>query len=126
SFGYPGLQVLHEISFEVQQQEFVTLLGPSGCGKSTLMNLTAGSIRPNSGTVRFDGQPLRGVNTQIGYMTQDDTLLPWRTVEENLRLPSELRARRSLAGPDFAERVRDHLRLTNLSDAAKLYPSQLS
>ena len=118
--------VLRDISFDVWPGEFVMLLGRSGCGKSTLMNLTAGLEHPTAGSVVFAGAPLRTVNTQAGYMTQGDTLPPCRTVEQNLRLPAELRARRNIAGGTLGARIQKFLALTNLTEAAKHYPSQLS
>jgi NitT/TauT family transport system ATP-binding protein len=115
--------VLAGLSLTVQAGEFVTLLGPSGCGKSTLLNLTAGTLRPRQGTVTFDGRPVTSVNRNVGYVTQEDTMLPWLTLAANVGLP--LRMRRV---PRAAARERAMALLTSfgLRNAAALYPSQLS
>src|ERR1700686_1983449 len=99
SFGTGGdvLPVLQNISLEVQRGEFLVLLGPSGCGKSTLLNLAAGMLAPTSGELRYAGRPLTGVNRGAGYLTQDDTLLPWRTVESNIAIALELNYHRDAA-----------------------------
>lgn len=96
--------VLADVDLKVHAGEFVALLGPSGCGKSTILNLAAGLLRPRRGEVLFDGRPITGVNTSVGYMTQDDTLLPWRTVAANVasrcacaKSPSSASSRKSPA-----------------------------
>lgn len=129
SYGYDedtDASVISDITLDVDRSEFVCLLGRSGCGKSTLMNVAAGLIRPRSGKVQFDGAPLLSVNTQVGYMTQGDTLFPWRTVEQNLRMPWELSARRRAAPADLSSRVEKYLSIMNLSNAAHQYPAELS
>src|SRR5919109_3547095 len=78
---------------EVGSGEFVSLLGPSGCGKSTLMLMIAGLIQPTSGAIRIDGDVVAGPRTDIGIMFQDNTLVPWRTVWDNVALQLELRGR---------------------------------
>lgn len=115
--------ILSDFTVAVDEGELLVLLGPSGCGKSTTMNLIAGLLAPVNGTVLFGGQPLQGVNRGVGYMTQGDTLLPWRTVAANVRLPLALR------GVDRAEssaRVDRFLDLLDLKAAADKYPSELS
>lgn len=129
SFGYnedTDASVIRDVSFDVNRREFACLLGRSGCGKSTLMNVAAGLIKPWSGKVEFDGAPLVSVNTEVGYMTQGDTLFPWRTVEQNLRMPWELGVRRSAAPADLSARVQKYLAMTSLSHAARQYPAELS
>src|SRR5690606_4699307 len=74
----------------VDKGEFVTVVGPSGCGKSSLLNLIAGLSPATRGTVLYDGKPVRSVNTRVGYMTQDDNLLPWKTASKNIELPRML------------------------------------
>ncbi len=78
------------VSLEVRRGEFVSLVGPSGSGKTTLLNLAAGLLRPDAGQ-RYGGRQLMGPNTQVGYLTQDDALLPWRSVLANVALPLEVR-----------------------------------
>jgi NitT/TauT family transport system ATP-binding protein len=115
--------VLSRMSLTVRAGEFVTLLGPSGCGKSTLLNLTAGTLRPRQGTVTFDGQPVTSVNRNVGYVTQEDTMLPWLTLAANVGLP--LRMRR-VPRTEARERAMALLTSFGLGNAATLYPAQLS
>ncbi len=85
--GFP-LEVLHHISFEVVDDEFVCLLGPSGCGKSTLLKIIAGMKQPDTGEISFEG--FHFANPRLGMMFQKATLMDWRSVERNLSLPLEL------------------------------------
>src|SRR5476649_1118372 len=79
TFGYgDGPVVLEGIDFEIRKGEILCLIGPSGCGKSTVLNLVAGMLTPTSGQLMCDGQEIRGLNRKVTYMTQKDTLLPWR------------------------------------------------
>jgi NitT/TauT family transport system ATP-binding protein len=82
---------LEDINLDVRRGEFVAIVGPSGCGKSTLLNMIAGLSRPSGGTIEFDGSPIRGPNTNAGYITQHSTVLPWRTARKNVLLPLEFR-----------------------------------
>ena len=68
-------------------------MGPSGCGKSTILNLIAGLLQPSAGVVSYDGVAVSALNRQVGYMTQKDTLLPWRTAADNIRIALELKCR---------------------------------
>jgi NitT/TauT family transport system ATP-binding protein len=123
-FGYQNeIELLQGFDLHVARGEFVALLGPSGCGKSTLMNLAAGLLRPLGGTVEFDGAALNGLNREVGYMTQGDTLLPWASVAKNITLPLELR---NIPKAEREERLDRVIRLVNLSDARDKYPSELS
>jgi NitT/TauT family transport system ATP-binding protein len=82
---------LDSIDLAVAQGEFVTVVGPSGCGKSTLLNLIVGLLRSSSGRILFRGDPINGICTKIGYVTQKDNLLPWRTLIENVEIALEIR-----------------------------------
>src|SRR3989338_9093440 len=84
--------IIHDISFEVNQNEVVSIVGPSGCGKTTLLKIIANILDPDSGTISFkSGKILDArVNHSIGYVPQSHTLLPNRTVFENITLPLEL------------------------------------
>ena len=73
------MTALRDVNLRVRPGEFLCLIGPSGCGKSTVLNMFAGLTAPTDGLVLHDGQPVSGVNTRVGYVTQDDNLLPWRT-----------------------------------------------
>jgi len=119
--------VLKDVSFAVRDGEFVSILGPSGCGKSTLLRLTAGLLDPTAGVLRVSRQtPLvaRQTTTRAAFVFQDPTLLPWRTVTGNVRLPFELQ---QTGGPEAQQRVAAALELVGLSATdAKKRPRQLS
>lgn len=119
----PSREVLSRTSLTVGAGEFVTLLGPSGCGKSTLLNVTAATLKPQRGTIHFDGKQVTSINRNVGYVTQEDTMLPWLSLAANVGLP--LRMRR-VARPEVSRRVAELLDLFGLKAAASLYPSQLS
>jgi NitT/TauT family transport system ATP-binding protein len=82
---------LDGIAIGVEDREFVTVVGPSGCGKSTLLNLIVGLYAPSAGRILFRGQPVSGINPEIGYVTQKDNLLPWRTLVQNVEVALEIR-----------------------------------
>ena len=82
---------LDSVDLTLVEGEFVTIVGPSGCGKSTLLNLIVGLFRPSAGRIRFRDRPVTGITDGIGYVTQRDNLLPWRTLLENVEVALELR-----------------------------------
>lgn len=123
-FGFHSeAPILDGFDLNVDAGEFVALLGPSGCGKSTLLNLAAGLLHPLDGEIDFAGAALHGLNRNVGYMTQGDTLLPWMTVTKNIALPLELRRFPRSERKDKIERA---LHLVNLYEARDKYPSELS
>jgi NitT/TauT family transport system ATP-binding protein len=114
-----GAAVVEGVAMNVPAGQFVSLVGPSGCGKSTLLRLLADLIRPSSGTVQV-GKP-RGAPSRKAFVFQDPTLLPWRTVRENVALPLEV------------ERVRDSGQVTKAIELVGLraedvqkFPRELS
>lgn len=110
-------------SLEIRKGEFLAIAGPSGCGKSTLLNMVAGTLTPSSGTVTYKGAVIEGINSDVGYITQKNYLLPWRTVEANVRLPLEFRG---LEAAKATARVQAALRQVGLTGFEKAYPRQLS
>ena len=101
-----GQTALQEATFRVERGEFVSIVGPSGCGKSTLLRAIAGLIEPTGGRLSVGGQPPAAArrHNQVGFVFQDPTLLPWRTVAGNIRLPLELqKTARERHGPLIAE-----------------------
>src|SRR5215467_3938174 len=88
-FGSYG--VLRNTSFEVPKGQFVALVGPTGCGKSSVLNLVAGLLKPSAGSLRAGGRVLDSVNRNAAYMLQQDALLPWKSVLENVMLGPVLR-----------------------------------
>jgi NitT/TauT family transport system ATP-binding protein len=117
---YPALG---PVSFEAAPGSFTAIVGPSGCGKSTLLNMVAGLAEPTSGAVLVDGAPVRGVNRGVGLLFQDDALLPWRTVEENVALGLRLRG---VGRAESRERVGEWLVRVGLDGFSRHYPAQLS
>jgi NitT/TauT family transport system ATP-binding protein len=114
---------LESISLVVERGEFVTFLGPSGCGKSTLLKLVSGLSPVSEGEVRVNGMTPANARELMSFIFQDATLLPWRTVEENVGLGLELdHAARALR----KERVAGMLELVGLGSVAARYPRQLS
>ncbi len=116
------LRALQDISFEVEQGEFVSVVGASGCGKTTLLKIVAGLI-PYQGEVRVGGQPVKGPLQEIGFVFQQPVLLPWRTVLENTLLPIEVMG---LDRSRYEERARALLETVGLSEFADKYPFELS
>lgn len=121
SFG--SFLVMGPTSVHVRSGEFLAIVGPSGCGKSTFLNLIAGTLRSSSGKVLYNGVPVDGPNRDVGYITQKNYCLPWRTVEANIRLPLEFR---QFAREDADERVARAVRQVGLQGFEKAYPRQLS
>ena len=120
---FAGYTALRDISLEVRTGSFVSVVGPSGCGKSTLLNIAAGLIAPTAGTVQVFGEPLTGINRQAGYMFQQDALLPWKTVLDNIRLGLLLRG----AEPRHAEKSAGMwVKRVGLDGFGNHYPHQLS
>jgi putative hydroxymethylpyrimidine transport system ATP-binding protein len=121
--GERPVQALAEISFDIRQGEFVSLIGQSGSGKSTLCNLIAGLLTPDSGEIRLDGRLINGQTGHVGYMPQRDLLMPWRSVLQNVILGAEI-ARQPLE--QARQRARALLPLFGLEGFADAYPRQLS
>jgi NitT/TauT family transport system ATP-binding protein len=119
------IRALGPLDLAVAEQEFVALLGPSGCGKSTVLNLVAGLLSPSSGEVLYRGAAVRGANRRVGYMTQKDTLLPWRNVADNIGISLELRSHR-LPATERARRIGEIIDLVGLSGFEKHFPAELS
>jgi NitT/TauT family transport system ATP-binding protein len=126
SFQQPAgasLEVVAGIELDIAAGDFITILGPSGCGKSTLLNMLAGIFAPTSGRVLYRGAPVNGLNLRTGYMTQNDHLLPWRTIASNVRAPLEINHVPRAAAD---RRVAELLEIAGLSAFARSYPSQVS
>ena len=114
---------LENISLTVNRGEFITFLGPSGCGKSTLLRLVSGLSPVSEGTVQVNGMTPENARELMSFIFQDATLLPWRTVEQNVGLGLEL----EYAARDARrERVARMLQLVGLDHVGRNYPRQLS
>jgi NitT/TauT family transport system ATP-binding protein len=121
--GADAVHALGPADLSVASGEFVSLLGPSGCGKSTLMLMIAGLLDATEGDIRVNGEPVEGPRTDIGIMFQDNTLVPWRTVQGNIELQLELR---SLKPQSYGERIRDLVKSVHLEGFETRRPYELS
>jgi NitT/TauT family transport system ATP-binding protein len=119
------VEALQPIDLSIQDHEFVALVGPSGCGKSTILNLIAGLLQPSGGVVSYDGVAVSTLNRQVGYMTQKDTLLPWRTAADNIRIALELKCR-AVPRAEANARVKQIIELVGLTGFERHYPAELS
>lgn len=127
SYAYHSLAgetpALHDISFTVNEGEFLGIVGPSGCGKSTLLSLLSGLLKPEQGTIQFHETPSTAHQTKIGYMLQKDHLFEWRTVYRNVILGLEIQNRRT---PENLEHVEQMLKDYGLAAFKNSRPSELS
>jgi NitT/TauT family transport system ATP-binding protein len=117
------IEALKDVSFDVRDGEFVTVVGPSGCGKSTLLKILAGILRRSSGDVRLRERPIDGPSRDVGVVFQAPVLLPWRNVLQNVMLPVEIQRRDRV---EFEARARAYLRLVGLAGFEGKYPNELS
>jgi NitT/TauT family transport system ATP-binding protein len=117
------LTALEGLSFQIQAGEFVCVVGPSGCGKSSLLKLVSGLLPPSGGELLLGGQPVRKPRPDVGIVFQQATLLPWKTVYENVMVPVRALGRRA---QDYRDKAEELLRLVGLSDFRSHYPRELS
>lgn len=117
------IPALANISFSLQKGEFVSLVGPSGCGKSTILNLIAGLLTPEHGTITFQGVSREDSNLSIGYMLQKDHLFEWLTVYQNVCLGLEIQKKKT---PVYLQQVDRMLKDYHLWEFRHSHPSQLS
>jgi len=115
-----GVRALDPIDLVVREGEIVTLIGPSGCGKSTLLRLIAGLAQPSAGRI---GLSPEGQRAGLAFVFQNPTLMPWTSVERNVRLPLDLSGTERVQAE---QRVRHALELVGLNDFARFHPRELS
>jgi NitT/TauT family transport system ATP-binding protein len=119
-----GVQtVIGDVSLEIADGTFVAIVGPSGCGKSTLLNLVAGLLQPQLGSVAVFGEALTGINRHAGYLFQQDALLPWRTVLDNVMLGLVFRG---VSRDAAMERARQWIERVGLAGFEDRFPHLLS
>src|SRR5215207_7396161 len=121
SFG--DLQVLSDIDFQVDDHEFVAIVGPSGCGKTTLLRTIAGIEKPDSGDILIDGRALAKPGPDRGFVFQQDSLFPWRTIWQNAVFGLEVNGQ---LDDERRARTKKLLRLVGLEGFENYYPNQIS
>jgi NitT/TauT family transport system ATP-binding protein len=123
--SYTGEEVtaIGDVSFDVAEGEFVSVLGPSGCGKTTVLNIVAGFVEQTAGNVVVAGKPVEGPGPDRGVVFQNHALFPWKTVQGNVTFGLRMR------GVAKAERERvaaEYLQLVGLTGSERRYPHELS
>lgn len=116
-------RALNNLSFKVEEGEFVSILGPSGCGKSTLLNIISGLLEPSEGKILYRGEDIKNSGDKIGYMFQKDHLFQWNTVWENVTLGLKIK---KLLNDQSKKRVEELLEAYGLEKFKNHYPSELS
>ena len=124
--NFDDLNILSDISFEVKENEFLSIVGPTGCGKTTLAKIIANVIRPSKGEVYIDGLPINQYKNVISFVFQKDSCLPWMNVLNNVALGLKIANKGKMDKDEIVEKARDMIRLVNLEGYENYYPSQLS
>lgn len=114
---------LKDVSFDVNDGEFISIIGPSGCGKSTLLSIIAGLESKSSGSISLNGKEMEGSSPSIGYMLQRDCLLEWRSILSNAMFGLEIKGKTSNSDKEYVERL---LKKYSLYEFKDKYPSELS
>ncbi|MFJ6139704.1 ABC transporter ATP-binding protein [Kitasatospora sp. NPDC092286] len=114
---------VRDLGLTVAEGEFVAVVGPTGCGKSTTLTLVSGLEEPTEGEVRVYGEPVDGINPQVGFVFQQDAVFPWRTVLSNVTAGPRFRG---VPATEARERARDWLARVGLGAFEDRYPHQLS
>jgi len=117
------VQALEDVSLEVREKEFVSIVGPSGCGKSTLLKIVAGLVPASRGEVTIRGRAVLEPFPDVGFVFQNAVLLPWRTVLDNVLFSIEMLG---LRGPDHRRRAHELIELAGLGGFEAKYPWELS
>ena len=118
-----AVEALRDFNLTIHQREIVAVIGPSGCGKSTLLNMIAGIYPPSKGQILYKGTRVSDLNTDVGYMTQKDNLLPWRSVRDNIAFPLELAGMARSERDDRAEKI---IKAVGLDGFQTRFPNELS
>ena len=114
---------VEDLSFEVRENEFVTIVGPSGCGKSTTLRLISGLVPPTRGMIRIRGIDVRGPIADVGMVFQSPVLLPWRNTVSNVLFTAEMRGENPSA---YRERAFQLIKLAGLNGFERRFPHELS
>lgn len=114
---------LSDINFSIKQGEFISIVGPSGCGKTTLLNILAGLLPKTSGSATIAGNEVLKPLKEVGMVFQAPTLLPWRTIKENIMVPVEVQ---KLDKKVHSNRAEDLIKMVGLEGFEEKYPNELS
>ena len=127
SFDSPKgkLRVVDDVSYDINDGDFIAVIGPSGCGKTTMMSMLAGFQKPTTGKVLFDGTPVQGPGPERGVIFQEYGVFPWLTVNENIAFGLKLKANH-VPVKERNQICEHYLALMGLSDFANSYPKHLS
>ena len=117
------VEVIRDITLDIKEKEFMSIIGPSGCGKSTMFNIIAGLLEPSRGGIKVNGRSVTGSDGQVGYMMQRDMLLPWRTVLDNVVIGLEIK---NVPKNESHEKAMHYLKRYGLDGFAHAYPHTLS
>jgi NitT/TauT family transport system ATP-binding protein len=117
------LTAIQDLSLSVTNGQFVAVLGPSGCGKSTLLNIASGLLSPSGGLVSIQGKPVTGPRPDVGIVFQQPTLLPWKSVIENVLVPVQAMG---MKVSEHMERARSLIKMVRLEGFENHYPNELS
>lgn len=128
SKSYPNgdsefIEVLDDISFDVKEGELLCILGPSGCGKTTLLKIIAGLLEPEDGRVEIDGKEVFPGHNRVGYIFQQESLFPWRTVKQNIEFGLEIA---NLDRNEMQTRVEEIIRIVGMNGLEDNYPHEIS
>jgi NitT/TauT family transport system ATP-binding protein len=118
-----GTEALHNVSFDVEDGEFICILGPSGCGKTTLLRITAGLETQTSGEITLNGVPIVGPDPKRGMVFQQYSLFPWRTVMDNITFGLEMQGTKKA---EARKHVEKYIELVGLEQFKNSYPHELS
>ena len=121
SFG--NLKVLENVSFEIEEDEFVCVVGPSGCGKSTLLRLIMNLEQPEKGTILIKNNPVEQSVSELGYVFQEPALFPWRSIVKNVEFPLEIKGIKKEERRKIAQK---YINLVGLEGFENSYPFELS
>lgn len=125
SFDHAGVVALQDVTLDVPHGSIISLIGPSGCGKSTLLNIMGGLLTQSTGSVRLFGADVDGPPAEVGIMFQKGTLLPWRSVIENILLPIEIQSGKKVARATRPQ-AEALLAMVGLSGSEERFPDELS
>jgi len=116
-------EVLDNISFDVEEGELLSILGPSGCGKTTLLKIIAGLLEPDEGEVLIDGSKIEPGHNRVGYIFQQESLFPWRTVRQNIKFGLEVKG---VSKEKIDNNVDEALKIAGLEGLDDHYPHEIS